>query len=293
MPVRSMTGYGQAEARTPSGQYRVEIRAVNNRFLDIQLRVPKSFSCLEQKIKEQITDTISRGSISLFIGCDKENGESRLFWDKTVVENYINIFREIQKHARLSGDITLSDLLHFSDFIKSESTKCDEKTLWKHFKPVLTDALKDFQASRETEGNHIVKDLKKTLENVSRLLKEVEARAPERIKDYTITMKERIKQLLSMPSQPDEQRIAMEIAIMADKMDISEECTRLRAHITACVKDFSSAEPVGKRMNFLLQEMNREANTIGSKANDAAISHLSVTLKENIEKIREQIQNIE
>jgi uncharacterized protein (TIGR00255 family) len=291
MPVRSMTGFGQAEARTPSGQYRVEIRAVNNRFLDIQLRQPKSLSSLEQKIKELITDTISRGSVSVFIGCDKENETGALSWDKEAVENYIGIFRQIRKRFKLSGDVTLSDLLHFSDFLKTESVQCDEKTLWKHFKPVLAEALKNFQQAREDEGVHIIKDLRKTLDEITGLLADVETRAPQRIIEYTATLTERVQKLLKNP--PDEQRLAMEIAMMADKLDISEECSRLRAHIAAFVKDFGSGEPVGKRMNFLLQEMNREANTIGSKANDTAISHLSVTLKEDIEKIREQIQNIE
>ncbi len=291
MPVRSMTGFGLAEARTSSGQYRVEIRAVNNRFLDIQLRQPKALSCLEQKIKELITDTISRGSVSVFASCDKENERGKLSWDKESVDDYMEIFHDIQKKYKLKNEVSLSDLLHFSDFIKSESTQCDEKTLWKHFKPVLTDALKNFQQSRESEGNHIIKDLKKTLDEITKLLNGVETRAPQRIKEYMKILSERLQKLLN--NLPDEQRLAMEIAIMADKMDISEECTRLRAHIASFVKDFASDEPVGKRMNFVLQEMNREANTIGSKANDAIISQLSIALKENVEKIREQIQNIE
>jgi uncharacterized protein (TIGR00255 family) len=291
MPVKSMTGFGIAEARTPSGQYRVEIRAVNNRFLDIQIRQPKALYGLEQKIKEQVTDTISRGSVSLYISCDKENEEGKLSWDATAVKNYVDIFRQIQKRFKLSGSITLSDLLHFSDFIKSESAQCDEKTLWKHFKPVLVDAVKKFQESREAEAGHIIKDLKKTLDTVSSLLGDVEKRAPQRIQEYMTVLHERVEKLLKNP--PDETRLAMEIAIMADKMDISEEITRLRAHIAVFVKDFDSGEPVGKRMNFLLQEMNREANTIGSKANDTGISHLSIALNETVEKIREQIQNIE
>jgi uncharacterized protein (TIGR00255 family) len=291
MPVRSMTGFGQSEARTPSGQYRVEIKAVNNRFLDIQVRSPKSLYSLEQKIKELITDTVSRGSVSVFIGCDKENELGKLSWDAEAVKNYVDIFKEIRKRFKLSGDITLSDLLHFSDFLKTESIQADEKTLWKHFKPVLTDAVKDFQKSRETEGGRIVKDLRKTLEEITRLLGEVEARAPQRVTEYLAVLTERVQKLLKNP--PEESRIAMEIALMADKLDISEECTRLRVHLEAFVKDFDGGEPVGKRMNFVLQEMNREANTIGSKANDAVISHLSITLKEKIEQIREQIQNIE
>jgi uncharacterized protein (TIGR00255 family) len=291
MPIKSMTGFGLAETRTPTGAYRVEIRAVNNRFLDIQLRQPKSFSNLEQKIKTAISDAIPRGSVSLFISCDKDNGESRLSWDKDSVENYLRIFREIKKRYNLAGDVTLGDLLHFSDFIKTESVLCDEKTLWKHFSPVFEKAIAAFQGSREAEGDHIVRDLKKMLDAISRLLKEVEARAPKRIEEYSKELAKRIEKLIS--TSPDESRLAMEIAVMADKMDIAEECTRLRAHIKAFIKDFDSTEPVGKRMNFLLQEMNREANTIGSKANDTQISHLSVALKEYIEKIREQIQNIE
>jgi len=291
MPVQSMTGFGQAEAQTPSGQYRVEIRAVNNRFLDIQLRHPKSLNSLEQKIKELITETISRGSVSVFIGCDKENEAGALSWDAKMAKNYVDIFRHIQKRFKLSGDVTLSDLLHFSDFLKTESVQCDEKTLWKHFKPVLTDALKNCRQAREDEGMHIIGELRKTLDEIIRLLTDVEARAPARITEYAKTLTERVRKLLK--DTPDEQRLAREIAMMADKLDISEECARLRSHIAAFVKVFDSSEPAGKRMNFLLQEMTREANTMGSKANDTAISHLTVTLKEDIEKIREQIQNIE
>jgi uncharacterized protein (TIGR00255 family) len=291
MPIKSMTGFGLAEARTPSGSYRVEIRSVNNRFLDVQLRQPKSFSNLEQKIRSAISEAIPRGSVSVYVGCDKENEEGSLSWDRTLVDNYISVFRDIKKKYKLSGDVTLSDLLHFTDFLKVDSAHCDEKILWKHFSPVLTKALDAFQRSRSVEGEHLIGDLKKILDAISRLLKDVEARAPKRIEEYSKSLTERIEKLLKNP--PDGARLAMEVALMADKMDISEECTRLRAHINAFVKDFDSSEPVGKRMNFLLQEMNREANTIGSKANDTAISHLSVTLKENIEKIREQIQNIE
>ncbi|HUI92999.1 MAG TPA: YicC/YloC family endoribonuclease [Chitinivibrionales bacterium] len=291
MPIKSMTGFGQAEMHTASGTFRVELRAVNNRFLDLQIRQPKSLSNLEQKIKTTISETIPRGSVSVFISCDRENGDAKLTWDKASVENYLRIFREIKRKYKLAGDATLSDLLHFSDFIKAESVQADEKTIWKHFSPVLSKAIENFQRSRADEGEHLIRDLKKTLDAVSRLLKDVEARAPHRIEEYSKELSKRIQKLLAGPA--DEARLAQEVALMADKMDISEECTRLRAHINAFVKDFASSEPVGKRMNFLLQEMNREANTIGSKANDTEISHLSVTLKENIEKIREQIQNIE
>lgn len=291
MPLKSMTGFGQAEAQTSAGKVHVEIRSVNNRFLDLQLRIPKSFSALEQKIKSTISSAISRGSVSVYIGCDRENGGGRLTWDRTAVENYLRIFREIRKRYRLSGNPSLSDLLHFSDFMKTECVQCDEKKLWKQLGSVLKRTIEKFQRSREAEGVHIIRDLKKMLGTISGLLKNIETRAPARVAEYSKELTRRIETLLRNP--PDESRLAMEVAVMADKMDISEECTRLRAHLDAFVKDFDGGEPAGKRMNFLLQEMNREANTIGAKANDARISHLSVLLKENIEKIREQIQNIE
>jgi uncharacterized protein (TIGR00255 family) len=291
MPVRSMTGFSQAETRTPSGLFRVEIRAVNNRFFEIQLRQPKILMSLEQKIKAEITDIISRGSVSVYISCDKESDSAKLSWDKESVDSYVTILKEIKKKYKLSGEITLTEVLNCGDILKTESSLSDEKTVWKHFKPVLGAALEKFQESREAEGAHTIKELKKTLDGISKLLCEVEARAPKRIEEYTKELNKRIEKLIA--TQPDEQRLALEVAIMADKMDIAEECCRLKGHIAAVTKDFSSHEPIGKRLNFLLQEMNREANTIGSKANDTVVSHLSVALKEKIEQIREQIQNIE
>lgn len=294
MPVRSMTGFGLAEAQSPSGTYRVEIRGVNNRYMDLQLRQPRYFSNLEQKIKKTIGEAISRGSISVYITSDRENEAGKLTWDKDSVENYVRIFREIKKANNLSGDILLSDLMHFSDFIKTTTVQFDDKTLWKHFSPALTAALENYQKSRETEGALIIKDLKKSIAEMLSLLSQVEKQAPQRIEKYSKELTKRIEKLLSEIRQgPDEQRLAAEVALMADRFDISEECQRLKAHISAFTKDFQSDEPIGKRMGFLLQEMNREANTIGSKSNDTVISHLSVKLKEYIEKIREQIQNIE
>jgi uncharacterized protein (TIGR00255 family) len=288
-----MTGFGLAEARTASGSYRVEIRGVNNRFLDLQLRVPRIFSNLEQKIKKEISETISRGSVSVFISSDQENEPLRLSWDKNAVENYVRIFREIKTTFSLSGDITLSDLLRMSDLIKMTPVQLDEKTLLKHILPILTKALDNYRKSREAEGALTIKDLKKNIGDILKLLDQVERRAPLRLREYSKELTGRIAKIFSDVGKLDEQRIATEVALMADRLDVSEECVRLRAHVTAFTKDFGSDEPVGKRMNFLVQEMNREANTIGSKANDTVISHLSISLKESIEKLREQIQNIE
>ncbi len=291
MPIYSMTGFGFAESSTPCGTFRIEIRGVNNRFLELQIRQPKFIVNLEQKIRKEISAAVNRGSVTVHIFCDKEDQGGTLTWDKAVTDNYIHIFREIQTHYSLAGDVSISDLLQFSDLIKTETTVQNDEVLWKHLQPVLVKALQAFQLARKTEADFIVKDLKKTLKEIAKTIQVIEKKAPQRVKNYAANLNSRIETLVSSPVEP--QRIAAEVAILADKLDISEECTRLRAHVAKFNDDFKLDEPVGKRMGFLLQEMNREANTIGSKANDTEISHLSVSLKENIEKIREQILNVE
>jgi len=293
MPIRSMTGFGLSEAATPSGTYRVEIRAVNNRFQELQIRQPKFMLNLEPKIKKEITGAAVRGSINVFITCDAgESGPLRLSWDKAGVDGYMRVFNEIKKEYNLSGDIAISDLLRFGDFIKGESEIHDDEALWKHLRPALAAALKSFQESREAEGAQLAKGLKKILNDISKTLRLIEKRAPLRVREYGAALSARVEKMLD-GNLPDPQRIAAEVALMAERLDITEEILRLKAHIEKFSADFDADEPVGKRMGFLLQEMNREANTIGSKANDTEIAHWSVSLKENIEKIREQIQNIE
>ncbi|MDD5676112.1 MAG: YicC family protein [Chitinivibrionales bacterium] len=286
-----MTGFGSAEGKTPGGVYRVEIRGVNNRFLDIQLRQPRSFANLEAKIKQAITEAIGRGSISVFISGEGENAGNKLVWNKKNLDNYMTIFRQIQKAYKLDAAITIADLLHFSDCITLESTTPDEAGLWKNFEPVLKKAIDNFNKTRRAEAAKLLTGLKKTIKEMLGTLEKVEARAPVRAKTAKSELMQRLESLAGQGVDPV--RLATEIAIMADKMDIAEECARLRAHIEAFCADFESDAPVGKRMNFLLQEMNREANTLGAKANDTEISHSSVGLKEAIEKLREQIQNIE
>lgn len=291
MPFRSMTGFGSAEGVTPSGTYHVEIRGVNNRFLEIQLRQPRFINNCEQQVRKEVQSFISRGSLTIIITCDREDGSKKLSYDKPVVDGYIGILREIKKQYRLEGDVSLKELLTFSDIITADAGMFDDQVVWKHLQPVLVKALAAFQKARETEAAFILKDLKLILKSIEKTLRRIEKRAPVRMREYTESLRERIAKLCSV--EPDPARIAMEIAVMSDRLDIAEECTRLRAHLAKWNEDVLSEEPTGKRLGFLLQEMNREANTIGSKANDTEISHLSVQLKEDIEKIREQILNIE
>ena len=291
MPLSSMTGFGQAEVSSPSGTYHFEIRSVNNRFLEIQTRMPRSFSNLEQKIKKLLSNKIARGSVAVNIFWNHEEQDWKLVWDKAAVNNYMAIFNEIQKQYNLKGEISLSNLLSFSDFIKKETAEFSDNTIWNHLKPALEAALNTFLASRRKEAAYIVTDLKKMVKNILNNLDKIERRAPVRLKKYTVDIKKKIENLVGRNMDPS--RLSIEIALMADKQDIAEECTRLRAHIEKLEADFKSSDSAGKRMGFVLQEMNREANTIASKANDIKISHYSVALKENIEKIREQVLNIE
>ncbi len=291
MPLNSMTGFGQAEITTPSGIYRVEISGVNNRFLNIQVRSPRIFSSLDSKIKEFLSSKINRGSVSVIINWSREDNSVRLTWNEDVVDNYMKIFSEIKKKYKLPGDATLSNLLNFNDFIQDQNQTYENETLWKHLKKALNKALEDFAVLREKEASFLVVDIKKQLNAIAKTLEKIEKRAPVRLKKYKVELRKKIEQITGKITDPS--RLIMEISLMADKLDITEECTRLHAHIKKMGSDLNSSGPVGKRLGFLLQEMNREANTISSKANDTKISFWSVDLKENIEKIREQILNIE
>lgn len=291
MPIRSMTGFGQAKADTDSGSYQIEIRGVNNRFLDLQLRLPRAFSNLEDKIKKALGTRVSRGSVSVSISWDRDSSTGRLTWDKEKVSQYMKIFEEVGLEYGMTVPPKLADLLQFSDFIKVESTEFDDDEVWKDVEPVLQAALGDFINSREAEGDHIGTDLNQTLDRIDTTVSEVEERAPERLKTYVAELKRKIAQLAD--SQSDPQRLAMETALMADRLDISEECTRMRAHTKEFRATLQREDPIGKRLNFLLQEINRESNTIASKANDTKIAHLAVGLKEMAEGMREQVQNIE
>jgi uncharacterized protein (TIGR00255 family) len=286
-----MTGFGSAEASTPSGTYRVEIRGVNNRFFELQIRQPRFVTNLDQQVRKEVQSIVSRGSLNVIIACDRDEERRRLTYDRQAVQQYVRILREIKKRHTLKGDVSLEELMSFSDIIKADTASCEGETVWKHVRPVLAKALAAFQKTREKEAAFILRDLRRALAGIERTLRFIEERAPVRMREYARNLRGRIASLSGVETDPS--RIAMEIAVLADRLDIAEECTRLRAHIAKFREDLRADEPAGKRLTFLLQEMNREANTIGSKANDTEIAQRSVSLKEDIEKIREQLQNIE
>jgi uncharacterized protein (TIGR00255 family) len=288
-----MTGFGMAEATGAHGTLHVEIRAVNNRFLDVQTRLPRSMASLEQRAKLAVSSVLSRGYVTVAVTQTGNASETHLSWEREAVESYVAVFREVVESCGLSGGVTLADVLRFSDVIKAEQVSVSDDEIWAELEPLLGQALDAFRASRETEGAHTEKDLRESLAQIADALGKVEARAPERLAASQQALRQRIGQLLEGMEGVDQSRLAMEVALMADKLDISEECCRLRGHIVAFEQAMSGAEAVGKQLGFLLQEMNREANTICSKANDTQIAHWGVSLKEQIERIREQLQNLE
>jgi uncharacterized protein (TIGR00255 family) len=286
-----MTGFGQAEITTPSGIYRVEISGVNNRFLNIQIRSPRIFSNIESNIRDYLSTKVNRGSVTVMVNWSRENKIDQLDWDQDTVSNYMHIFHEIRKKHNLKNDVTLSDLLNFNDIIQEQTIAYNEEILWKHLKKALVKASEEFTLLRQKEASFLISEIKKLLKTISRTLGLIENRAPIRLKKYKVELKNKIEQLAGKITDPT--RLTIEISLMADKLDITEECTRLHAHIKKMSTDLNGSGPIGKRLGFILQEMNREANTISSKANDTKISFWSVDLKENIEKIREQVLNIE
>ncbi len=292
MAILSMTGYGRAEGETPSGEYRIELRSVNNRYLDIQLRNSRFLSSIEAKLTEYLSKKIARGSVTLSISSSRKEGADVIAVDEESVKAYTTAIKKLKKSSGLKGDIEVKDLLQFSDaFLRKESVRYSDVILWKHVKPLLDKAIEEFMTTKKKEADYIVKDLKKILKSIIKDLKKIEKRAPIRLKKQKETVTKRINTLAKEIVDPA--RIATETAVIADKLDISEEITRLGAHIEKMGEDLNSKDAVGKKLGFLLQEMNREANTIGSKANDIEISHTAVSLKESIEKIREQVLNLE
>ncbi|MBD3316408.1 MAG: YicC family protein [Chitinivibrionales bacterium] len=291
MALHSMTGFGQAESNSPAGTIRVEIRGVNNRYLDLQLRLPRAMTNLETKVKKRVNQSVSRGSVQVTVYWDKEAEEEKITWNRAATAELVGILTEIKETHGLAGDLTIGELLQHGDIIKTDTVSYDENALWRSVSPVLSNALSSFQESRAAEGAFIGRALAKMNTKLEKTVAQIEKRAPIRLKHHQAELQRRVENLAG--SLVDEQRMVSEIAVMADKLDISEECTRLRAHIHTFIEGLQGSGPVGKRLGFLSQEMNREANTIGSKANDTQIAHKSVVLKEIIEQIREQIQNIE
>ena len=291
--VASMTGYGRAELVEENLKATVEISSVNNRFCEIQFRLPKQLSPLESKLKEMILSNIGRGKISFALSWEEPSPiASYAKLNEEAADVYFNIMKQLKERYDLSGDVRLDQFFGLPDLVKVEKEEPDLEKAWEVVSEVTQRALEEFNRMREAEGAKLAQDLTERVARLEETIPEIERLTPKSIENHRKKLKTRIAELLDNKGV-DQHRIELEVALMAEKCDVAEECVRFRSHNQQFLSALKEDRPVGKRLNFLLQEMNREANTIGSKTADAEISQKVIFLKEEIEKIREQVQNIE
>ena len=291
--MKSMTGYSKAEYHEKGISTIIELKSVNGRYLETSVKLPRSLSHREIDIREMIRKALNRGTISAFIVIESSEGDIRI--PKMNLEKAMSIHSsllEMQKQLHIESDISINNMLQFSQhFLENDKDDMSELQ-WEIVCEALKKALIDLEISRGIEGKELAKDMLSRVDKILQDLLIVEHKSAQRIPEEREKMRQKIA-LLFEKDEIDELRIQQEIIFLADKLDVSEECVRLRSHIKFFHELAIEKEPIGRKLNFLLQEMNREVNTIGSKANDIEISHIVVGMKEELERIREQVQNIE
>jgi len=291
--IASMTGFGKAELMKDEVKVAVEISSVNNRFCEIQFRLPKFLTSLEPQIKTLILKTISRGKINYTLSWEEtQEPSSYVKLNQEAADVYYNLFKELKEKYDLSGEIRVENFVNLPDLMKAEREEYDLKKGWEIVKEVTRIALNEFNEMRKNEGKGLSKDLRFRISKLDETVGEIERLSALNVQEYRKRLKNKISELLQ-EHELDEQRLAQEVAFMAERCDVTEECIRLKSHDQQFLSALDEEASVGKRLTFLLQEMNREANTIGSKAGHASISEKVIFLKEEIEKLREQVQNIE
>ena len=291
--IISMTGYGRGDVKTDNKEITVEVRSLNNRFLDITTRLPKNLFIYEEEIKTIIRKYSTRGRISVVINIKEANGNiNSLNINSEIAKSYLNILNKLKQDLEIKGEVQLDHLLLFKDifFVDIEDEIADN--YWKNIKIALKQAMENLKQMKIKEGTELGIDLNKRIKIIDNTICEIEVLAKNRINKEYVKLKERIDSINNFENI-DEGRLEAEIALIASRIDITEECIRFKSHNKLFMNSIENDDAVGRKLNFLLQEMTREANTIGSKAYDAEISHLVVSIKEEVEKIREQVQNIE
>jgi uncharacterized protein (TIGR00255 family) len=284
----SMTGFGRAE-QTRNGITAVaEVRSVNNRYLEISCRLPRQLSAREVEVRQMVQRYVVRGSVSVVLEVRGSTPAERLL-RMDVARTYYNALSELVRQLALEDSPRLEHLLRFSEIFEADEGQSE--LLWEPARAALEQALRRLRQMRIAEGRALTQDIRTRLRTVEQLVRKIARRGQQRIPEQQHRLRERVRQLLE--SEPDPQRLAMELVLLADRLDITEECVRLRSHVALARQLLRAREPAGRKLNFLLQEMQREANTIGAKAADAQISQWIVLLKEELERIREQVQNVE
>jgi len=291
--IKSMTGYGRSEQTIDNYDISVEIKSVNHRYTDYNIRVPRCYSFLEEKLKSYLQDYISRGKIDVYVTVYKEIDDSKeIMLNPALCQSYIEALRKIAKDFNIEDDITVSTVARYNDIFDVKHKDEDEGQILTNVKIVLDAALEGFLDMRIREGKKLAEDMLMRNELINSELQKIKEIAPQTVVEYRQKIEARIRELLG-ECPVDENRLLTETAIYADKLSITEEIVRLQSHIEEFSRIMASGEPVGRKLDFLLQEMNREINTIGSKSNNLEIAKIVVNIKSELEKIREQLQNIE
>ena len=289
--IKSMTGYGRGEIKEKGYYITVEIKSLNHRFLDINCRMNKLLSGLEEKVREFVSKQIARGRIELNIGFEVyERSINVIEIDENLLSEYLRVFTDVKTKFELEGFIKVSDLVYLPEVIKVKNEDLDLEEIWELLKLPLREAINNLVDMRNKEGIKLYDDVVNRIDKISEIVKEIEDLSFVMVEDYRKRLEQRIKEL---GVDIDPNRMAMEIAIIADKSCIAEEITRLKSHIVQFKDSLKEEGSIGKKLDFIVQEMNREANTIASKSIDYRISNKVIDLKNEIEKIREQVQNIE
>lgn len=291
--IRSMTGYGRCETVVDGRAVTVELKSVNHRYFEFSCRTTRGYSFLEEKMKSYLQGKISRGKVDAYISVEAlESAEAQVLLNHPLASGYVHALRELAERYDLQDDISVSTVARYSDIFSVHKSPEDEDAVWASVQKAADEALEQFLKMREAEGQRLKADVLSRADTIMGLVGQIEARSPQTVAEYRERLQQKMEELLG-DTTIDEQRLLMETAIFADKVAVAEETVRLRSHFKQMQEMLDSGEPIGRKLDFLVQEMNREANTIGSKAVDSQIAYMVVDIKAEIEKIREQIQNIE
>ncbi len=291
--IKSMTGFGRCEITENERKFTVEMKSVNHRYLDVNIKMPKKLNFFESAIRGELKNYISRGKVDVFITYeDFTENNTTIRYNKEVATEYLKYLREMSQDFGLDDDIRVSTLSRYPEVFTMEEQTMDEEELWKGLQKAIKGAAENFVQTRITEGENLRDDLIQKLDNMLSLVDFITERSPQIIKEYREKLMTKIQDILGSV-QVDENRLLTEVTIFADKVCVDEELVRLRSHIETTKKTLLEGGSIGRKLDFIAQEMNREANTTLSKSNDLDISNCAIELKTEIEKVREQIQNIE
>lgn len=291
--IKSMTGYGRQKGENERREVQVEIKSVNHRYLDLNVKVPRIYSFLEEPIKTAVSAAVARGKVDIYLSITaKEGGDVKVSPNLALAGEYLRALEQVRDTYSLKDDISVMELSRMPDLLTVAREEPDAEEVKAQVLEVLGRALEEYNAMRRTEGERLCEDIARRGQEIGKMVDQVEQRSPQSVEEYRQKIAQRMTEILG-DSDIAEQRILAEAALFADKVSVTEEVVRLRSHLSQLQKMVQGDAPVGRKLDFLVQELNREANTIGSKANDYELAQIVIEIKAEIEKIREQIQNLE